>query len=164
MWRHTSGVRPFYRGFGFFSATKSGDRIAALQVSLADHFVEVLFRDNGYAEALGFFERVAESAVQYAVRLLGARTIHPQDKDNNATAHRLVYSYKDHGFVIDSREASEIFGQEIVVTNSDEYRLSNALFGIFDFGAWVVNRRFTREFSYVGGHRQGCMVWTKASG
>ena len=115
-------------------------------------------------EALGFFERVAESAVQYAVRLLGARTIHPQDKDNNATAHRLVYSYKDHGFVVDSREASEIFGQEIVVTNSDEYRLSNALFGIFDFGAWVVNRRFTREFSYVGGHRQGCMVWTKASG
>ena len=114
-------------------------------------------------EALGFFERVAESAVQYAVRLLGARTNNPEGSDNNATARRLVYSYKDHGFVIDSREASEIFGQNIVVTNSDEYRLSNALFGLFDLGAWVVSRRFARECSYIGGHTQGCMVWRKSS-
>ena len=114
-------------------------------------------------EALGFFERVAESAAQYAVRLLGARTNNPEGSDNNATARRLVYSYKDHGFVIDSREASEIFGQNIVVTNTDEYRLSNALFGLFDLGTWVVNRRFAREFSYIGGHTQGCMVWKKSS-
>jgi len=112
-------------------------------------------------EALGFFERVAESAVQYAVRLLQARANSPKEKDNEATARRLVYSYKDHGFVIDSREAMEIFGQNIVACNTDEYRLSNTLFGSLDLVSWACGRRFSREFSYIGGHAQGCLVWPK---
>lgn len=113
-------------------------------------------------EALGFFERVAESAAQYAVRLLQARTTAPKEQDNEGIAHRLVYSYKDHGFVIESREATEIFGQEIVVCNSNEYRLSNTVFGSLDLAAWACERRFSREFSYIGGHMQGCLVWEKA--
>jgi hypothetical protein len=113
-------------------------------------------------DALGYFERVAESAVQYAIRLLQARTNAPKDKDNDAIAQRLVYFYKDHGFVIDSREAAEIVGKEIIVTDSAEYRLSNALFGTLDVAAWVCARRLSREFSYIGGQEQGCFVWTKS--
>jgi Serine dehydrogenase proteinase len=113
-------------------------------------------------EALGYFERVAESAAQYAVRLLQARTNAPKDRDNDAIAQRLVYSYKDHGFVIDSREAAEIFGQAIIVSDSKEYRLANALFGTLDLAAWFCARRFAREFSYIGGQGQGCFVWKKS--
>jgi hypothetical protein len=114
-------------------------------------------------EALGYFERVAESAVQYAVRLLGARTIRPAGREDDQTAHRLVYSYKDHGFVIDSREATEIFGPEIVVSNTKEYQLASTLFSALDLAGWVCGRRYEREFSYVGGLKQGCMIWKKTA-
>lgn len=113
-------------------------------------------------EALGFFERVAESAVQYAVRLLNWRSNAPENKDNEAIARRLVYAYKDHGFVIDSREAIEIFGEQIVANDTDEYQLSNALFGSLDLVSWACERRFAREFFYIGGHTQGALVWQKA--
>src|SRR5262249_30729985 len=105
----------------------------------------------------------AESTAQYAVRLLDARKTVPADRDSDAAARRLVYSYKDHGFVIDSREAAEIFGQEIIVCNSDAYRLSNAMFGSLDVAPWASTNRFSREFSYIGGHANGCMVWKKSS-
>lgn len=113
-------------------------------------------------EALGYFERVAESAVQYAVRLLAARRNAPVDHDNEATATRLVYSYKDHGFVIDSREAAEIFGTEIVVSNSDQYRLSNTLFSTLDLATLFCGRRHAKEFFYIGSATQGCTVWEKS--
>ena len=48
-------------------------------------------------------------------------------------AKTLVYSYKDHGFVIDSSEAAEIFGQKIVHTNSDEYALGNEIYQALTF-------------------------------
>ncbi len=112
-------------------------------------------------EALGFFERVAESAAQYAVRLLNARVTTPKERDNEATAKRLVYAYKDHGFVIDWREAGEIFGDEIVVRNSDEYAFANTLVESLDFFSWVCGADFGRDFSYVGGAKQGCWVWKR---
>ena len=111
-------------------------------------------------QSLGFFERVAESATQYAVRLLRARRVQVSD-DAEAIARRLVYSYKDHGFVIDSREATQIFGESVVVNNSPEYRLSNAMFDSLDFMAWVCDRRFSRAFSYVGNTEKGCWVSKK---
>lgn len=114
-------------------------------------------------EALGFFERVAESAAQYAIRLLNARVSTPEDRDNEATAKRLVYAYKDHGFVIDSREALEIFGEKIVVCNSDEYRFSNTVFRSLDLASWICEKRFSRDLSHIGGLKQGCVVWKKDS-
>lgn len=76
---------------------------------------------------LGYYERVAESAMQYAEKLLKFN----QDKLPRAVesiAHDLVYSYKDHGFVIDKNEATEIFGDEVVKINTDEYNLGNSLY------------------------------------
>lgn len=76
---------------------------------------------------LGYYERVAESAVQYAERLLQphvAELSQPPDK----IAKDLVYSYKDHGFVIDKQEAQRIFGNKIVKHNTDEYKLANAMY------------------------------------
>jgi len=112
-------------------------------------------------EALGYFERVAESAVQYAIRLLASRRAQPKKPDRDAIAKRLVYFYKDHGFVIDSREAADIFGAEIIAVDSDAYRMSNKVFGTLDVANWVCGRRYSREFSYIGAPGSGCMVWDK---
>lgn len=76
---------------------------------------------------LGYYERVAESAVQYAKRLLephaGALKQIPEK-----IAKRLVYEYKDHGFVIDKHEAQDIFGPDVVRHNTSEYQLGNDLY------------------------------------
>lgn len=110
-------------------------------------------------EALGYFERVAESAAQYAERLLDSGTLKSSERSSSEIAKHLVYAYKDHGFVIDAREAKAIFGEGSVESNTDEYRFANGLYEALDFMAWVCNKRFSREFSYVGGPQQGCWVF-----
>lgn len=76
---------------------------------------------------LGYYERVAESAMQYAEQLLSA---HRDDlpKKPNEIAYQLVYKYKDHGFVIDWQEAKSIFGDKIIKKDTNEYSLGNELY------------------------------------
>lgn len=76
---------------------------------------------------LGYYERVAESAMQYAERLLST---HPEilPRAPKEIAYDLVYKYKDHGFVIDKTESTEIFGQSIVKSNTQEYQMGNTLY------------------------------------
>lgn len=76
---------------------------------------------------LGYHERVAESAVQYAERLLEARRANSTSSVQKI-ANDLVYSYKDHRFVIDKTEAIKIFGEEIIHTNTPEYSLGNSIY------------------------------------
>ena len=114
-------------------------------------------------EALGHYERVAESATHYAMRLLNARVRVPPDPEGNTRlARRLVYAYKDHGFVIDSREATDIFGSEVVASNTPEYQTANDLFGSLDLAAWVCGSKFSRKFSYTGDVQSGCWVFAKS--
>ena len=76
---------------------------------------------------LGHFERVAESSVQYAEKLLETRK---NNKGINARriSNVLVYDYKDHGFVIDKTEAETIFGKDAIKVNTDEYKFSNEIY------------------------------------
>ncbi|MCH8824780.1 MAG: hypothetical protein IH984_14880 [Planctomycetes bacterium] len=76
---------------------------------------------------LGYYERIAESAVQYAERLI-AKRLTKLSKPANKIAHNLVYAYKDHGFVIDVAEAETVFDKSMIKHNSSEYRLSDALY------------------------------------
>ena len=80
---------------------------------------------------LGYYERVAESAVQYAEKLLET---HSDNLPRHAKeiANELVYKYKDHGFVIDRAEAVNIFGEQIIKSNSSEYELGNVLYKSLD--------------------------------
>lgn len=89
---------------------------------------------------LGYYERVAESAIQYAERLLathGDKLTRPVTQ----IAYELVYSYKDHGFVIDKTEALGIFGPSVVKHNTPIYSLGNELYKalslIRDFLDWL---------------------------
>ena len=74
---------------------------------------------------LGYFERVSESAVQYAQRLLENKKL-PDKQTIEKIAFDLVYSYKDHSFVIDNKEAKKYLG-DIIKTDTDEYDLSNEI-------------------------------------
>lgn len=80
---------------------------------------------------LGYYERVAESAMQYAEKLLNTHT-DGLPRSSKTIAEELVYKYKDHGFVIDKAEAEEIFGTDIIKTNTAEYELGNDLYRALD--------------------------------
>jgi hypothetical protein len=91
---------------------------------------------------LGYYERVAESAAQYAERLLNKRKVNngvPHDQ----IAKTLVYRYKDHGFVIDTAEAETIFGPRVIFSNTPEYYLGNDLYNSL---SWV--ERMFRSVGY----------------
>lgn len=76
---------------------------------------------------LGYYERVAESAQQYAEKLLKTH-LSKKYKEAKLIAEELVYKYKDHGFVIDRAEAEDIFGKFIVKSNTPEYDFANSIY------------------------------------
>src|SRR5207237_10553280 len=75
---------------------------------------------------LGYSERVSASAVQYAQRLLSGKHF-PAGQSAKQVAERFVYEYQDHGFVIDRDEAAEILGNEMVKSDTVEYKLANQI-------------------------------------
>ena len=75
---------------------------------------------------LGYSERVSASAVQYAERLLDSKRL-PGNVTAEQVVRRFVYEYKDHGFVIDRDEATEILGEHIVKSDTKEYKLANQI-------------------------------------
>lgn len=79
---------------------------------------------------LGYFERVSESAMQYAQRLLQGKNL-PDEQNIYSVAATFVYTYKDHSFVIDKDEAKQFLG-ETIKTESDEYELGNEVHNFLD--------------------------------
>jgi len=75
---------------------------------------------------LGYLERVAQSAVQYAQRLLKNKQL-PTGQTAGMIAERLVYGYKDHNFVIDREEAEFLLGKSFVKGDSAEYHFADSV-------------------------------------
>ena len=98
---------------------------------------------------IGYYERVAESSVQYAENLLST---HQADlpKAASVIANELVYKYKDHGFVIDKSEAKKILGDKVIKTNTDEYELGNSIYQFLEslktFAGYL-----NHNFYFIGG-------------
>jgi hypothetical protein len=81
-------------------------------------------------EQIGYCERVAESAVQYAERLISSKdSLKPQA---HAIAYKLVYEYKHHGFVIDRDEAAATLGDSWVVGDTPEVAFAEQVYQRFD--------------------------------
>ena len=104
-------------------------------------WAEVLLRDKTFDYGdIGEFERITESAAQYAERLLVAGRSAP---DRAAKiAKRLVYEYKDHGFAIDRDEARAIFGEDSVVVSSNELSFGEEVYRLIskvDKGLEAIN-------------------------
>lgn len=107
---------------------------------------------------IGHLERAAESAAQYAERLLANRSSPMDTKASAEIARRLVYDYKDHGFVIDAREAADIFGEAMVKADTPHYHVADEIYEELDLMAFVVRRRFNRDLAFTGGVSGGCIV------
>lgn len=98
---------------------------------------------------LGLFERLSESAAQYAEKLLVRNTI--KTEKASAIAKRLVYGDKDHSFAIDCDEIRGILedaGDEIVRVEAEEYELANQIHQYME----QVN------FAYRVFHRKYCAI------
>ncbi|MHA8060376.1 SDH family Clp fold serine proteinase [Aquirufa beregesia] len=98
---------------------------------------------------IGYYERVAESAMQYAENLLNT---HSENLPRNAEliANELVYKYKDHGFVIDKTEAMKILGTDIIKHNTAEYELGNSIYEFLKYFKKIAN--YTNHiFYFIGG-------------
>ncbi|MBN1787615.1 MAG: ATP-dependent Clp protease proteolytic subunit [Sedimentisphaerales bacterium] len=116
-------------------------------------------------EALGYYERVAKSATQYAVRLLNSRRIENTGGMTSVQiANQLVYEYTDHSFVIDSQEALDIFGGSVVACNTSEYQTADKLYQNLDFIDWFCSYTYKKDFSYVGSKEEGYNLSPKSSG
>ena len=79
---------------------------------------------------LGYLQRLPDSAVQYAEILLRDKEL-PTGSDPINVARKLVYEYKDHGFVIDKYEAKGLLGNTIRVS-TPEYILSDKIHRFLD--------------------------------
>lgn len=80
---------------------------------------------------LGFFERMNESAMQYAERLLAGKSL-PEEWTPRSLGDHFVNHYKDHSFVIDFDEAKTLLGESMVKHESSEYTFANAVYESFD--------------------------------
>jgi len=89
-------------------------------------------------EQIGFYDRISESAEQYAIRLLSTKAAVADNA--KVIAHDLVHEYKDHGFVIDLEEAREHLGKEWVKSETREVEIAEQIYGAFE------NHNFLAEF------------------
>lgn len=98
---------------------------------------------------LGHYERVSESAAQYAERLLNGKQL-PGGKTAAQVAQHLVQHYKDHSFVIDTEEAKELLGDDLVKEQTAEYALADEIYVLLEFVEMVLRRVHKKVFWIVG--------------
>jgi len=98
---------------------------------------------------LGLFERVTESAVQYAERLLARKTL-PGGSAEHVAKH-FVYYYKDHGFAIDVDEAVQWLGTDTVKVDTPEYRAAREIASVLYSLGLVLRNKRKKKFWWVGG-------------
>lgn len=137
-----------------------------------EHIAELVAANTGSSEMfarylqrtvppiqIGYYERVAESLMQYAEKLLSKhKELLPSDPKD--VAKRLVYGYKDHGFVIDKEEAREIFGKDIVKSNTPEYQIGNIIYSTLSrVEEW--SKSIGHQFYFTGSLDSGLVVWPK---
>jgi hypothetical protein len=81
-------------------------------------------------EQIGYCDRISESAVQYAERLLATK---PSLVEKAPTiAKELVHAYKAHGFVIDLGEAQEHLGNDWIKTGTSELAAAEEIYSRFE--------------------------------
>ncbi|GEM_PF-1400273 len=80
-------------------------------------------------EHIGYCERISESAVQYALRLLSGKPALGAKAEQ--IARDLVYAYKDHGFVIDLEEARSRLGNDWIRTDTPELEFAERVYRSF---------------------------------
>jgi Serine dehydrogenase proteinase len=114
---------------GVSSALRTIASVSEQYPRSADMFARYL-RSALTVEQIGYCDRVSESAVQYAERLLSTKpSLAPRAL---GIAKELVYEYKDHGFVIDLEEAQKHLGSDWIKTDTTELRAAEEIYELFE--------------------------------
>ena len=144
-------IDPQFGGFPASGLANAMEKIAEMSSKFpkaSDMFAKYL-TDNPDIKELGYFERINESAVQYAERLMRGKTLH-DSWDEERLAHHLTNHYKDHGFVIDSDEASTLLGKSVIKENTPEYEFGNKIYEFLDFLDFAYGALRNKRIRYVG--------------
>lgn len=109
-------------------------------------------------EQIGYCQRVAESAVQYAEILLADK----EDIGENANevASYLVHGYKDHSFVIDTQEARRHLGGSWIVSESPEIKFAERVYRRLDQVNMLLRLFHRKRMALVGGILSDCVIWS----
>ncbi len=114
---------------GVSQALKTIASVAAMYPKSAEMFARYL-RLALTVEQIGYCDRISESAVQYAERLLSTKP--SLVTKAAAIARELVHEYKDHGFVIDLAEAQAHLGANWIMTGTPELQAAEEIYGLFE--------------------------------
>lgn len=107
-------------------------------------------------EQIGYCERVAESAVQYAERLLSKKA--DLRERPLSIAKQLVYTYKHHGFVIDVEEARELLGDSWIISGSPQIAFTERVHQLLDQVGYPLHVQQDKKILVVGGLLKGAFV------
>ena len=114
---------------GVSSALRTIASVAEQYPGSAEMFSRYL-RGALTVEQIGYCDRISESAVQYAERLLSTKpSLAPLAP---AIAKELVHEYKDHSFVIDLEEAQKHLGSDWIKTGTMEIKAAEAIYSLFE--------------------------------
>ena len=102
-------------------------------------------------EQIGYCERISESAVQYATRLIEAKP--RMARKAQTVARELVYEYKHHGFVIDSDEARKHLGPDWIVSDSKEIEFAEKIYRLYDLVTLFLNIKVSKYIWWAGSSR-----------
>lgn len=145
-------IDPQFGGFPALGLSNALTRLAELACQYpdsSDMFSKYLTQNLNLRD-LGYFERINESAAQYAERLLAGRDF-PNSHTAKNLADHFTNHYKDHGFVIDSDEAIELLGDRIVKLGTPEYLLANDIYNFLDFCNFLSGIFREKTIRYLGG-------------
>lgn len=149
-------IDPQIGGYPALGLANALNKIAELSSKFpqsSDMFASYLTKNLNLRD-LGYFERVSESAAQYAERLLTGKDL-PSNHTPESLADHFVNHYKDHGFVIDLDEAIELLGNNIIKTGTPEYKCANDIYSFFDLLTFFLGWFKKKEFYYVGSVNSG---------
>ncbi|MDA9096079.1 ATP-dependent Clp protease proteolytic subunit [Porticoccaceae bacterium] len=155
-------IDPQFGGFPALGLANAVEKIAEMteRIPSASDMLAKYLTNNVSIRDLGYFERINESAAQYAIRLLNGKSL-PDGQTCETLAGHFTNHYKDHGFVIDSDEASELLGREIIKEGTPEYQAANEIYEFLYFIDFLFGLFKEQNIRYVGEIRTGFDVFDK---
>jgi hypothetical protein len=100
-------------------------------------------------EQIGYCDRISDSAMQYAERLLSTKPrLVPQA---GTIARELVHEYKDHAFVIDLDEAQKHLGSDWIKTGTDELKAAEGLYRLIEMVNFFYGLAHSKRLIVAGG-------------
>ncbi|OGP56118.1 MAG: hypothetical protein A2Y65_00515 [Deltaproteobacteria bacterium RBG_13_52_11] len=108
-------------------------------------------------EQIGYCDRISESAVQYAERLLSTKQ--KLKEKIPIIAKELVHEYKDHGFVIDLAEAQAHLGSDWVKSETPEIDFAESIYNLFDLVNLFLNVYQSKRLLVIGNLVTGALIF-----